>query len=302
MGTVGNVLRTDTSYKGTGFLLGSNCNVFTIARDSNWHDIVTNRSPNPQGIFYICFENLHDGAKGIHMRAPLYVTDNIEGYNGRKPKIHSFSSIESEVSCFDSWSTRSASSVIMRYDSSYNRINLGRSLNGNGYSGTGFSALEAPRLYFDNLYALNGNYGKLLMRTDGWNMYNGVNWDWYGYNLLNPTIIGGSYNYSIQSQDTKEIFNNSDLDGIIDSINFFTKENVDTRSGSRKVERSLEIGISELKKHKNSSLFIRECEVQQEGTEGVKVVENIDMKSMLHLALLEIKKLKEEIQTIKVSF
>lgn len=216
MGTVGNVLRTDTSYKGTGFLLGSNCNVFTIARDSSWYDIVTNRSPNPQGIFYICFENMHDGAKGIHMRTPLYVTDNIEGYNGSKPKIHSFSSIESEVSCFDSWNTRSSNSAIMRYDSSYNRINIGRPLNGNGYSGTGFSTLEAPRLYFDNLYALNGNYGNLLLRTDGWNMYNGCNWDWQGYNILSPKIIGALYGLSVYNDtEAKEVKSSG---SIIDQI------------------------------------------------------------------------------------
>ena len=216
MGTVGNVLRTDTSYKGTGFLLGSNCNVFTIARDSSWYDIMTNRSPNPQGIFYICFENMNDGAKGIHMRTPLYVTENIEGYNGRKPKIHSFSSIESEVSCFDSWNTRSANSTIMRYDSSNNRINLGRRLNGNGYSGTGFSTLEAPKLYFDNLYALNGNYGKLLLRTDGWNIYNGVNWDWQGYNILSPKIIGALYGLSVHNDtEVKEVKSSG---SIIDQI------------------------------------------------------------------------------------
>ena len=216
MGTMGNVLRTDTSYKGTGFLLGSNCNVFTIARDSSWYDIVTNRSPNPQGIFYICFENMHDGAKGIHMRTPLYVTENIEGYNGSKPKIHSFSSIESEVSCFDSWNTRSSNSAIMRYDSSYNRINLGRALNGNGYSGTGFSTLEAPKLYFDNLYALNGNYGKLLLRTDGWNIYNGVNWDWQGYNILSPKIIGALYGLSVHNDtEVKEVKSSG---SIIDQI------------------------------------------------------------------------------------
>ena len=216
MGTVGNVLRKDTSYKGTGFLLGSNCNVFTIARDSSWYDITTNRSPNPQGIFYICFENMNDGAKGIHMRTPLYVTNNIEGYNGSKPKIHSFSSIESEVSCFDSWNTRSANSTIMRYDSSNNRINLGRRLNGNGYSGTGFSALEAPKLYFDNLYALNGNYGKLLLRTDGWNIYNGVNWDWQGYNILSPKIIGALYGLSVHNDtEVKEVKSSG---SIIDQI------------------------------------------------------------------------------------
>lgn len=48
MGTMGSVLKVaDTSYKGVGFLLGKNANIFTIGRDATWTDIMTNRSPNP---------------------------------------------------------------------------------------------------------------------------------------------------------------------------------------------------------------------------------------------------------------
>lgn len=272
MGTVGNVLRTDTSYKGTGFLLGSNCNVFTIARDSSWYDIVTNRSPNPQGIFYICFENMHDGAKGIHMRTPLYVTENIEGYNGSKPKIHSFSSIESEVSCFDSWNTRSSNSAIMRYDSSYNRINIGRPLNGNGYSGTGFSTLEAPRLYFDNLYALNGNYGNLLMRTDGWNMYNGCNWDWQGYNILSPKIIGALYGLSV--------YNDTEARGV-------------KSSGS--IIDQIEI-ISPMKEDSSPMLDVTNIS----NKEDILVDdENVDLGRLVLELISEVKQLKAEVAMLK---
>lgn len=53
MSTIGSVLKADTSYKGVGFLLGKNANIFTIGRDINWNDILTNRSPNP--IHYITF-------------------------------------------------------------------------------------------------------------------------------------------------------------------------------------------------------------------------------------------------------
>lgn len=53
MSTIGSVLKSDTSYKGVGFLLGKNANIFTIGRDINWNDILTNRSPNP--IHYITF-------------------------------------------------------------------------------------------------------------------------------------------------------------------------------------------------------------------------------------------------------
>lgn len=53
MSTMGSVLKADTSYKGVGFLLGKNANIFTIGRDATWTDVMTNRSPNP--IHYITF-------------------------------------------------------------------------------------------------------------------------------------------------------------------------------------------------------------------------------------------------------
>lgn len=53
MSTMGSVLKADTSYKGVGFLLGKNANIFTIGRDTTWIDVMTNRSPNP--IHYITF-------------------------------------------------------------------------------------------------------------------------------------------------------------------------------------------------------------------------------------------------------
>lgn len=54
MSTIGSVLKAaDKSYKGVGLLLGKNANIFTIARDINWNDILTDRSPNPT--HYITF-------------------------------------------------------------------------------------------------------------------------------------------------------------------------------------------------------------------------------------------------------
>ncbi|WP_276699656.1 phage tail spike protein [Romboutsia ilealis] len=54
MSTIGSVLKAaDKSYKGVGLLLGKNANIFTIARDINWNDILTDRSPNP--MHYITF-------------------------------------------------------------------------------------------------------------------------------------------------------------------------------------------------------------------------------------------------------
>lgn len=54
MSTIGSVLKTaDKSYKGVGFLLGKNANIFTIGRDATWDDILSNRNPNP--LHYITF-------------------------------------------------------------------------------------------------------------------------------------------------------------------------------------------------------------------------------------------------------
>lgn len=53
MSTIGSVLKSDTSYKGVGFLLGKHANIFTIGRDATWEDVMTNRSPNPT--HYITF-------------------------------------------------------------------------------------------------------------------------------------------------------------------------------------------------------------------------------------------------------
>ena len=63
--------------------------------------------------------------------------------------------------------------------------------------------------------------------------------------------------------------------------------------------KSLEIDVSNLRNNENSNLFIKEREVTDFETGEAKIVENIDMKSMLHLALLEIKNLKEEVRILK---
>ena len=57
--------------------------------------------------------------------------------------------------------------------------------------------------------------------------------------------------------------------------------------------------MTELRESENADMFIKRHDTVNSETGESEIVENIDMKSMLHLALLEIKKLKEEIQTIK---
>ena len=76
-------------------------------------------------------------------------------------------------------------------------INLGKNLNVNGFSISGAARVESPKVYMDSLYALNGNHGKQLIRTNGWDMFNGVNWDWQGYNILSANLTGCSVSYSL---------------------------------------------------------------------------------------------------------
>ena len=46
-------------------------------------------------------------------------------------------------------------------------------------------------------------------------------------------------------------------------------------------------------------MFIKRYDTVNSETGENEIVENIDMKSMLHLALLEIKKLKKEVKELK---
>ena len=125
---------------------------------------------------------------------------------------------------------------------------------------------------------------------------NSVGWAWNRNNLLDPYIIGGTYGYSIEegNSNTRNL-NNVDLDNILDSIDVYVSE-TNAKSNNSK---SLEIDVTNLRNNENSNLFIKEREVTDFETGEAKIVENIDMKSMLHLALLEIKKLKEEVRILK---
>ena len=305
MATMGSVLNNSNTNKGTGFLLGKNCDAFVIGRDATWTDILDNRSPNPLGTFFINFKDNYLGSKGIHLRDTTYTTNDIVGMNN--PSVHGFYSIGSTNTAFDVWRSLVDNTIVMRFDGGTNKIKLGKVLDGNGYVAENFGSINTSRLYIDNIYAYNGNYGKLLMRTDGWNMYNGVNWDWYGHNLLNPVIIGGSYGYSITpNTDTysnvKTCNDDVNLDGVLDKINIYptrTTYETDLATCKTNSEISLEIDVTELKQSENADMFIKKYSTVNSETGENEIVENIDMKSMLHLALLEIKKLKKEVKELK---
>ena len=201
MATIGHVLRSSNStYKGVGILAGKGCNTFFIGRDSTWGDILTNRSPNPLGSLFINFESITaqtDGVKGIHLRDITYTNSDLIAIGNTRPNISGFNSIQATSGVFDNWKCAYNETTVMRYNANTNMINLGKNLNVNGFSISGAARVESPKVYMDSLYALNGNYGKQLIRTNGWDMFNGVNWDWQGYNILSANLIGCSVSYSL---------------------------------------------------------------------------------------------------------
>ena len=201
MATIGHVLRSsDSTYRGVGILAGKGCNTFFIGRDSTWGDILTNRSPNPLGSLFINFESITaqtDGVKGIHLRDITYTNSDLIAIGNTRPSISGFNSIQATSGVFDNWKCAYNEATVMRYNANTNMINLGKNLNVNGFSISGAARVESPKVYMDSLYALNGNYGKQLIRTNGWDMFNGVNWDWQGYNILNANLTGCSISYSL---------------------------------------------------------------------------------------------------------
>lgn len=201
MATIGHVLRSSNStYRGVGVLAGKGCNTFFIGRDSTWGDILTNRSPNPLGSLFINFESITaqtDGVKGIHLRDITYTNSDLIAIGNTRPNISGFNSIQATSGVFDNWKCAYNEATVMRYNANTNMINLGKNLNVNGFSISGAARVESPKVYMDSLYALNGNYGKQLIRTNGWDMFNGVNWDWQGYNILSANLIGCSVSYSL---------------------------------------------------------------------------------------------------------
>lgn len=158
------------------------------------------------------------------------------------------------------------------------------------------SITNADTITSNNISTLSFRHpnGNEMFSNDGYTVSNRRGWYWNGNNLLDPVIIGGSYGYNI-SPSTNTYRSSVNLDGILDKINIYPTQST-YRTNS---ERSLEIDVTELRESENADMFIKRHDTVNSETGESEIVENIDMKSMLHLALLEIKKLKEEIQTIK---
>ena len=288
---------------GFGVLAGANSYYYSIARANSWE---ADTQANPGAIDEYFIINYRDRGsdlskkQGCHTYYKLYTSG---GINGMGYDIENFTNIK----CLDLYTgtikdtngstilTTNGSSIASNKNWNFNHYTLSNvhlsnaSLNTNQDCSVGSIST----------YTYKGSNGTTLF-TSASTCSNRVGWAWNNNNLLDPVIIGGSYGYSITpNTDTysnvKTCNNDVNLDGILDKINIYPTQTTYKASS----ERSLEIDVTELKQSENADMFIKRYDTVNSETGESEMVENIDMKSMLHLALLEIKKLKKEIQDIK---
>lgn len=143
MSTIGSVLKADTSYKGVGFLLGKNANIFTIGRDINWNDILTNRSPNP--IHYITF-NFDTNQADIDMEL------NTDRINMRGNTLRNASALGTDKLQTNSWYDLN-NNPLFTLNSHWGHIDMYQDLEAN------YNAILNPRLVNpQNSYAISSGY------------------------------------------------------------------------------------------------------------------------------------------------
>lgn len=287
---------------GFGVLAGANSYYYSIARANSWE---ADTQANPGAIDEYFIINYRDRGsdlsqkQGCHTYYKLYTSG---GINGLGYDIENFTNIK----CLDLYVgtikdtngstilTTNGSSIASNKNWNFNYCTLSNvhlsnaSLNTNQDCSVGSIST----------YTYKGSNGTTLF-TSASTCSNRVGWAWNNNNLLDPVIIGGSYGYSITpNTDTysnvKTCNDDVNLDGILDKINIYPTQST-YRTNS---ERSLEIDVTELRESENADIFIKKHNaVNSEGEN--EIIENIDMKSMLHLALLEIKNLKEEVKELK---
>ena len=172
-----------------------------------------------------------------------------------------------------------------------------------GIDMSGESITNADTITSNNISTLSFRHpnGNEMFSTDGYTVSNKRGWYWNGNNLLDPVIIGGSYGYSItpniDTYSNVKTFNDDvNLDEVLDKINIYPARTTYRASFGA----SLEIDVTELRESENADMFIKTHNTVNSETGKNEIVENIDMKSLLHLALLEIKNLKEEVKALKM--
>ena len=143
MSTMGSVLKADASYKGVGFLLGKNANIFTIGRDATWTDIMTNRSPNP--LHYITF-NFATNQADIDMEL------NTNSINMRNHTLRNSSAIGTNKLQTNSWYDLN-NNPLFTLNSHWGHIDMYQDLEAN------YNAILNARLVNpQNSYAISSGY------------------------------------------------------------------------------------------------------------------------------------------------
>lgn len=288
---------------GFGVLAGTNSYYYSIARANSWE---TDTQANPGAIDEYFIINYRDRGsdlsqkQGCHTYYKLYTSG---GINGMGYDIENFANIK----CLDLYAGTikdTSGSTILTTDGS--SIASNKSWNFNYYtlsnvhlSNASLNTSQDCSVGSISTYTYKGSNGTTLF-TSASTCNNRVGWAWNNNNLLDPVIIGGSYGYSITpNTDTysnvKTYNGDVNLDGILDKINIYPAQS----TYKTNFERSLEIDVTELRESENADMFIKRHDTVNSETGESEIVENIDMKSMLHLALLEIKNLKEEVKVLK---
>ena len=288
---------------GFGVLAGSNSYYYSIARANSWE---ADTQANPGTIDEYFIINYRDRGsdlsqkQGCHTYYKLYTSG---GINGMGYDIENFANIK----CLDLYAgtikDTNGSTILTTNGSS---IASNKSWNFNYYtlsnvhlSNASLNTSQDCSVGSISTYTYKGSNGTTLF-TSASTCSNRVGWAWNNNNLLDPVIIGGSYGYSITpNTDTysnvKTCNDDVNLDGILDKINIYPAQSTYKTNS----ERSLEIDVTELRESENADMFIKRHDTVNSETGESEIVENIDMKSMLHLALLEIKNLKEEVKVLK---
>lgn len=288
---------------GYGILAGANSYYYSIARANSWE---TDTQANPGAIDEYFIINYRDRGsdlsqkQGCHTYYKLYTSG---GINGMGYDIENFTNIK----CLDLYAgtikdtngstilTTNGSSIASNKNWNFNYFTLSNA----HLSNASLNTSQDCSVGSISTYTYKGSNGTTLFTSAG-TCSNRVGWAWNNNNLLDPVIIGGSYGYGITpNTDTysnvKTCNDDVNLDGILDKINIYPTQST-YRTNS---ERSLEIDVTELRESENADIFIKKHNAVNSGGEN-EIIENIDMKSMLHLALFEIKNLKEEVKALKM--
>lgn len=265
LATIGSVVNDNNTFKGTGFLLSKHARCFTIGRDANWDDVLTNRSPNPTHYLLMDF---------ISNEASLGMTLLSNHINMRGHRL--FNVVRGDIQDIYTHGLKDFTSgaSMFRCD--------GRSImNDMDWSWNGRNLMN-PKLYTNAFYFTNG-WLAFAQHGSGANiMANGVHWDWQGFNIENANIFG-AYGYQAVNNPTPKVFN------------LRTIENENTFDQIKIVENSSK--FRSFSTNDNTSK-IDVSNVQNK--EEIMLNENhVDLGKLVTLLIKEVKDLKIQCKTLQ---